>query len=345
MRSSVRRQLEAQRRDLLVLVYYHLLEEGLPLAAQHLREAKLLNGTWDVASHVVCDNVDLGLVLSDFVSYYRQRFHRSPMLCRPKDPPAAGVSAGRQTRRQPQPRQAPPPAPGTGVQALQAGVGAIPTPKPSPERWPVSSASVRAPDDDGGGPGTAPRIFGVGPRGHVPQLPPSRSISLPKYMAANEELRELASTIAGDVVALPDDDVVEDGPGWEQVTGLDEAKEAIEDCFIYPLRHPDLYPAAANHSNAVLLCGPPGTGKTMLARATAARVTEASGPISVFFNLHASSLASKWRGESEKMVRVLFDLARHNSPAVIFLDEADALLGDRGGPGEHESSRRYEHSG
>ena len=62
---------------------------------------------------------------------------------------------------------------------------------------------------------------------------------------------------------------------------------------------------------------------------------------SVLVNLHASSLASKWRGESEKLVRTAFDLARHNAPSVLFLDEVDALLGDRGAIGEHESSKRY----
>ena len=61
----------------------------------------------------------------------------------------------------------------------------------------------------------------------------------------------------------------------------------------------------------------------------------------MFINLHASSLASKWRGESEKLVRTAFELARHNAPSVMFIDEIDALLGDRGAVGEHESSRRY----
>ncbi len=90
-----------------------------------------------------------------------------------------------------------------------------------------------------------------------------------------------------------------------------------------------------NHqTRGVLLCGPPGTGKTMLARALA----RTSG--ATFFNLHASSLASKWRGDSEKMVRFIFELARFNAPAILFLDEAEALLGDRGAHGEHEASRR-----
>ncbi|CCX09799.1 Similar to Vacuolar protein sorting-associated protein 4; acc. no. P52917 [Pyronema omphalodes CBS 100304] len=121
---------------------------------------------------------------------------------------------------------------------------------------------------------------------------------------------------------------------WEDVAGLDQAKEALKEAVILPIKFPQLF----NKGNrkpwrGILLYGPPGTGKSYLAKAVA---TEAN---STFFSVSSSDLVSKWMGESERLVKQLFAMARENKPAIIFIDEVDALCGTRG-EGESEASRR-----
>lgn len=121
---------------------------------------------------------------------------------------------------------------------------------------------------------------------------------------------------------------------WDDVAGLDAAKKALKEAVVYPFLRPDLFMGLREPARGMLLFGPPGTGKTMLARAVA---TESR---STFFAISASSLTSKWLGESEKLVRALFSLAKALAPSIIFVDEIDSLLSSRGGSSEHESTRR-----
>ncbi|KAM5352136.1 hypothetical protein ACJ41O_004859 [Fusarium nematophilum] len=121
---------------------------------------------------------------------------------------------------------------------------------------------------------------------------------------------------------------------WSDVAGLEIAKNALRETVVYPFLRPDLFMGLREPARGMLLFGPPGTGKTMLARAVA---TESK---STFFSISASSLTSKYLGESEKLVRALFGLARTLAPSIIFVDEIDSLLSQRSGSGEHEATRR-----
>ncbi|RCK66056.1 putative 26S protease subunit YTA6 [Candida viswanathii] len=120
---------------------------------------------------------------------------------------------------------------------------------------------------------------------------------------------------------------------WDDIVGLETAKNALKEAVVYPFLRPDLFKGLREPTRGMLLFGPPGTGKTMLARAVA---TESK---STFFSVSAASLVSKYLGESEKLVKALFLLAKKLAPSIIFMDEIDSLLTARA-EGEVESSRR-----
>ena len=112
---------------------------------------------------------------------------------------------------------------------------------------------------------------------------------------------------------------------WEEVVGLEDAKMAVEDSIVFPVKRPDLFPLG--WPRGILVFGPPGCGKTLLAAATANEINAA------FYNVDAASIMSKWLGESEKNVAYLFKTARRKSgegrPVIIFMDEIDSLIGVR----------------
>lgn len=124
---------------------------------------------------------------------------------------------------------------------------------------------------------------------------------------------------------------------WNDIAGLKSAKQALQEAAILPLLRPDLYTGLRSAPRGILLYGPPGTGKTMLVRAVAHESK------CILFACSASSMTSKWVGESEKLVRTLFRMAEDVAPSIIFLDEMDALLSRRKSDGntEQESSRRF----
>lgn len=125
------------------------------------------------------------------------------------------------------------------------------------------------------------------------------------------------------------------GVTFADVGAMDDIKESLQELVMLPLQRPDLFNGGLlKPCRGILLFGPPGTGKTMLAKAIA---NEAGAS---FINVSMSTITSKWFGEDEKNVRALFTLAAKVAPTIIFVDEVDSMLGQRTRVGEHEAMRK-----
>ncbi|KAI7793201.1 putative katanin p60 ATPase-containing subunit A-like 2-like [Triplophysa rosa] len=360
---------ETRRRNLLVLIHHHLLEEGYTDAAKALEKESSVS----LCRFEVCDNVDLDTVLMEYESYYYIKFQKYPkltkklpeqdsillsfshcasMLCKCVSKRTSSLSSQtlpriNSTRR--------PPSRNTGKTLESKLLGRDPS-KHSSEIEYLSPAetsefglNVSPIHRNGTGEGTHMR------KGHIIDyrnliqdavkgsasdsiniLPCASDFSerllkpITAFFGMNNEMRELAAVISRDIY-LHNPNVC-----WDDIIGLEAAKRLVKEAVVYPIKYPQLFTGILSPWKGLLLYGPPGTGKTMLAKAVA---TECN---TTFFNISASSIVSKWRGDSEKLVRVLFELARFHAPSTIFLDELESVMSQRGvGQGsEHEGSRR-----
>lgn len=121
---------------------------------------------------------------------------------------------------------------------------------------------------------------------------------------------------------------------WSEIAGSAEAKQIFKEAIIFPSKFPNYFKGIRAPWGTILLYGPPGTGKTVLAKASA---KEASFK---FFMITASTIASKYVGEGERIVKTIFDVAISESPCILFMDEVDSIMTQRGGVNEHEASKK-----
>ncbi|KAK6119403.1 hypothetical protein DH2020_046855 [Rehmannia glutinosa] len=148
-------------------------------------------------------------------------------------------------------------------------------------------------------------------------------------------VKESGSGYDAKLVEMINSVIIDQSPSvkWEDIAGLEMAKQALLEMVILPTKRRDLFTGLRRPAKGLLLFGPPGTGKTLLAKAVA------SESDATFFNVSASSLTSKWVGEGEKLVKTLFQVAISRQPSVIFIDEIDSIMSTRT-ENENEASRR-----
>ncbi|KAG8391701.1 hypothetical protein BUALT_Bualt01G0214600 [Buddleja alternifolia] len=169
--------------------------------------------------------------------------------------------------------------------------------------------------------------------GHSKVSPAVRSQA--NNVTTSRPIQESGGGYDAKLVEMINSVIVDQGPSvkWEDIAGLEMAKQALLEMVILPTKRRDLFTGLRKPAKGLLLFGPPGTGKTLLAKAVA------SESDATFFNVSASSLTSKWVGEGEKLVRTLFQVAISRQPSVIFIDEIDSIMSSRTA-NENEASRR-----
>ncbi|KAI3435285.1 AAA domain-containing protein [Psidium guajava] len=169
--------------------------------------------------------------------------------------------------------------------------------------------------------------YGIGILHAIQNESKSLKKSLKDVVTENEFEKRLLADV------IPPSDI---GVTFDDIGALENVKDTLKELVMLPLQRPELFCKGqlTKPCKGILLFGPPGTGKTMLAKAVA---TEAGAN---FINISMSSITSKWFGEGEKYVKAVFSLASKISPSVVFVDEVDSMLGRRENPGEHEAMRK-----
>lgn len=115
---------------------------------------------------------------------------------------------------------------------------------------------------------------------------------------------------------------------WSDVGGLEDAKRELRETIQLPILHPDVFASGMKKRTGILFYGPPGCGKTLLARAVATEMNMN------FISVKGPELINQYVGESERNIRLLFQRARDSSPCIVFFDELDALAPARGAKGD-----------
>ncbi|XP_015437026.1 PREDICTED: katanin p60 ATPase-containing subunit A-like 2 [Dufourea novaeangliae] len=300
-----------RRRHLLHLISSYLENNG------YIKSSDVLALEAQLSDNIqVCDNMDLEMILTEYDNYYNLKFNKHPILCKKAETTVSANSMEKKAK---------------ATRSLKQNEN--------------KNANKREPDKEKKGENindinlavTVKPVFSSGPEnqpaaimdGPEPASGSKTSVSIDDLYPEDSEFRKIAETISKEIV------MKNLNVHWDDIKGLADCKVAIKEAIVYPIKYPIFFRDKFTAWKGILLYGAPGTGKTMLAKATA---TECN---CTFFNISASSLVSKWRGDSEKYLRTLFDVAYQRSPAIIFIDEIDWIATDTENGPLSEPARRF----
>lgn len=153
---------------------------------------------------------------------------------------------------------------------------------------------------------------------HRQHLAHSLGTATSSVHAAEEQLKNSDSNL----VEMVTSEILQQCPpvDWSDIAGLDMAKAAIKEEILWPILRPDMFSGLATFPRSLLLFGPQGTGRALLARCMASQLGAA------FLRLNSTSLVTKWLGEGDKIIQASFLVARCRQPAVVFISDVDLLL-------------------
>uniref|UniRef100_A0A1A9ZLK8 AAA+ ATPase domain-containing protein n=1 Tax=Glossina pallidipes TaxID=7398 RepID=A0A1A9ZLK8_GLOPL len=315
------RNLSIRHKNILYLIQRYLSDNGLFATAKALLTEARLNEEFEL-----CDNIDLDSIYLEYATYHQLKFGKYPKFLRKIKEPIKLDLAQKRNKIKAKPVDAEVNETGAetarkrdwlmmDVNDLKVTVTKIDTPSRDEQV-----------DSD-----TLPKKHNVESLASLREVQHGNNIANGDLLLSCQEWQNLADMLRSTIVH---EDVI---LSWGDMCGNSACVEIIKEAVLTPLKYPQLFANGLKPWRSVLLHGPPGSGKTMLAKVLYAETKEKV----TFFNITSSMIVSKWRGESEKLLKILFYLAQKHAPSIIFLDEIEGLTSKRDRVTDHESSKRF----
>ncbi|XP_071450335.1 katanin p60 ATPase-containing subunit A-like 2 [Hetaerina americana] len=323
---QVEKKSKERKLHLICLIRQYLHDEGFLDSA-----ASLMNEMPMCKYYRVCDNIDLTTILQEYETYYQIRFQKFPKICKKvtEFDCNSGIPDSQKKKTYGRPHSSHTKSSDNLLhkngeadglkEGVRKGLSLVKV-----NSFPMSDAESNSGLDLG----LKVLPLGLGLNNSGSKEAEGLLKSLDLCDEGSRTYKEMTQEFSKDI-RYENPNVY-----WNDIIGHEDAKRILKEAIVYPIRYPEFFSGILGPWKGLLLYGPPGTGKSLLARAVA---TECKTTV---ISVSPSDISSKWRGESEKLIKAVFDLARRNAPSIILVEELDSLASRRDSALEHEASRR-----